>query len=91
MADIYEHVFIDSVDPILIEDLDGIIFDMNKQAELSYGWARNELIGKPIKIIVPSERHSQADELLTRSKSGHEVRNVEGLRETKKGATIIIL
>ena len=91
MADIYEHVFIDSVDPILIEDFDGIVLDMNKQAELSYGWARNELIGKPIKIIVPSERHSQADELLARSKSGHEVRNVEGLRETKNGILVPVL
>jgi len=45
MADPYERVFMDSVDPILIEDLDGNVLDMNKQAELSYGWARNELVG----------------------------------------------
>ena len=49
MGDHYARVFMDSIDPILIEDLDGIVVDMNKQAELSYGWARNELIGKPIK------------------------------------------
>ena len=91
MVDHYERVFLDSVDPILIEDLDGIVFDMNKQAELTYGWTRNELIGKPIKAIVPSERQSQADELLELCKSGHEVRNVEGLRKTKNGIIVPVL
>ena len=71
MADPYERVFMDSIDPILIEDLDGNVLDMNKQAERTYGWARNALIGKPIKTIVPSERHVQADELLVRCKSGN--------------------
>jgi len=51
MIDTYERVFMDSIDPILIEDLDGIIFDMNMQAELSYGWTKNELVGKPHLII----------------------------------------
>ena len=91
MTNPYERVFMDSVDPILIEDFDGIVFDMNMQAELSYGWTKNELIGKSIKTIVPSERHPQADELLALCKSGHEVRNVEGLRETKNGILVPVL
>jgi len=91
MADPYKRVFMDSIDPILIEDLDGIVVDLNKQAELSYDWARNELIGKPIKTIVTRERYSRADELLTRCKSGDEVRNVEGLRETKDVRIVPVL
>jgi len=91
MADPYERVFMDSIDPILIEDFDGNVVDMNKQAERTYGWAPDELIGKPIKTIVPIERHAQADELLVRCKSGDEVRNVEGLRQTKDGQIVPVL
>ena len=59
-------VFLDASDPILIEDLDGLVIDMNRASETAYGWSREEFIGQPIKRIVPSERHAQADELLER-------------------------
>jgi len=84
-------VFMDAADPILIEDLNGVVIDMNAEAELSYGWSRDELIGKPIKTIVPPDRHGQADELLERCKAGDDVRNIEGLRQTKDGGVIPVL
>ena len=84
-------VFMDGADPILIEDLTGNIIDLNKEAERAYGWTREELLGKPIKTIVPAERHQQADELLSRCKLEEEVRNVEGLRRTKAGDVFPVL
>jgi len=86
-----EVVFRDATDPILIEDLDGIVIDMNEQAVRTYGFARDELIGQPIKTIVPPDRHSQADELLGRCRAGEDVRNVEGVRMTKAGDQIPVL
>lgn len=76
-------VFMDSADPILIENLDGIVIDMNDEAVRSYGFSREELVGKPIKTLVPPERYIQADELLARCLAGEDVRNVEGLRWTR--------
>ena len=84
-------VFMDSVDPILIEDLDGNVIDLNRAAEETYGWSRGQLLGRPIKTIVPPERHAQADELLSRCKAGEEVRNIEGLRWTIDGEIIPVL
>ncbi|MDD9303941.1 MAG: PAS domain S-box protein [Desulfobacter sp.] len=84
-------VFMDATDPILIEDLHGIVVDMNLEAERSYGWSRKELIGKPIKTIVPFDRHKQADELLERCREGKGVRNVEGLRWDKSKTIIPVL
>ena len=78
-------VFMDSADPILIEDLDGYVIDMNHEAERAYGWTRERLIGKPILVIVPVERHEQAMDLLRRCKAGEDVRNVDGQRQTKSG------
>ena len=40
-------VFRDATDPILIEDLDGIVIDLNEQAVRTYGFAREDLIGQP--------------------------------------------
>ena len=84
-------VFMDAADPILIEDLDGTVVEMNDEAELSYGWTREELVGTPIKTIVPPDRHDQADDLLRRCKAGDDVRNVEGLRLTKDGRIVPVL
>jgi PAS domain S-box-containing protein len=69
-------VFTQAVDPILIEDVAGIVVDLNEEAVRSYGWSREELIGNPIKTLVPPERHDQADDLLARCKAGNEVRNI---------------
>ena len=81
----------DAADPILIEDLDGTVVEMNDEAERSYGWTREELVGTPIKTIVPPDRHDQADDLLRRCKAGDDVRNVEGLRLTKDGRIVPVL
>ena len=84
-------VFRDGSDPILIENLDGIVIDLNREAERAYGWSREELIGEPIQTLVPPDRHQQASKLLHRCRSGEEVRNVEGLRVTKGGEVIPVL
>ena len=84
-------VFMDAADPILIEDLDGRVVEMNQEAERSYGWSRDSLIGKPILVIVPIERHDQARDLLVKVKSGEAVRNVEGLRQSKDGGIRSVL
>ena len=84
-------VFMDAADPIIIEDLDGKVIEMNDEAERSYGWSRDELLGQHINTIVPPDRHHQAQELLERCKMGGEVRNVEGLRWIRDGKTIPVL
>lgn len=84
-------VFRDAADPILLEDLDGVICDLNSAAVRLYGWSRDELVGRPITTIVPESRHRQADELLSRCKAAEEVRNVEGLRITKDGIELPVL
>ncbi|RLF26635.1 MAG: hypothetical protein DRN14_06535, partial [Thermoplasmata archaeon] len=78
-------VFMDATDPILVEDLQGHVIDLNREAERVYQWSRDELVGSPVKRIVPPERHAQADDLLHRCRKGEEVRNVQGLRVSKDG------
>jgi two-component system cell cycle sensor histidine kinase/response regulator CckA len=84
-------VFMDAADPIVIEDLDGTIIDMNTEAEQTYGWSREELVGKTIHTLVPKESLDLAFKLRELSKRGEGVRNIEGLRRTKSGEIIPIL
>ena len=84
-------VFMDAADPIIIEDLDGIIVEMNAEAENAYGWSREELIGHSITKIVPPERHDQAQDILGRCLTGEEVRNIEGIRWNKSGERLDVL
>ena len=81
----------DATDPILIENLDGLVIDMNVEAERAYGWSRVDLLDQPICMIVPEERHDQANELLAQCRRGEDVRNVEGLRWNKQGDVIPVL
>ncbi len=90
-ARLLSRVFEDAADSIIIEDLNGAVMSANRAAEREYGWSRDEMIGQPIKIIVPESGHALADEMLLRCKSGEEVRDVEGVRVTRGGREIPVL
>ncbi|MFO7706700.1 MAG: PAS domain S-box protein [Desulfobacterales bacterium] len=78
-------VFWDAADAILIEDLSGTIVEMNREAEKSYGWSRDELIGKSVKTLLLPERYQVAWQLRQNCLDGREVRNWEGFRVDKYG------
>jgi len=88
---VLSRVFMDAADPILIENLDGRIIDMNREAERAYGWHRSELIGKSFLSIIPPERHGKANQLRQWCRNGDEVRDWEGQREDKFGRVFPVL
>jgi PAS domain S-box-containing protein len=81
-------VFMSVSDPILIEDLDGNVLEMNDEAVRAYGWDRHELIGRSLKTILPLELHAFSDTLLRHCREGREISNLEGERLTRDGRTI---
>ena len=87
----WSRVFMDAADPIVIEDMSGIIIDMNREAEKEYGWQRGELIGKSIRSLIPRDSYPWADRLRERCRSREEVRNWEGLRQDQKGRIFAVL
>lgn len=84
-------VFLDGADPIVMEDLNGSIVDLNTEAEHFYGWTREELTGRPINTLVPPNQRVLANALLEQCKTGGSVRNVKGLRQTKTGELVPVL
>ncbi len=84
-------VFMESIDPIFVRDLEGNVIDLNKAAEETYGWRREELIGKPIKTIVSPSRHDVMGDWHERCKRGEKVENVDALHRKKSGEVIPVL
>jgi len=79
-------LFRDAFDPIVIEDMDGMVIDLNTAAELCYGWSRQALVGQSADVLAPSEHRDRVRKLLERCKRGKDVRNIQETRQHKSGA-----
>ena len=69
-------VFKDGGDPVFIVNLQGDILDLNDEAIRAYGYAREGLMGKPLRNIISPARRIEVDTLLNRCRDGEAIRNV---------------
>ncbi len=79
-----------SVDAIIGKTLDGIIKSWNKSAERLYGYSAEEVIGRPISILVPPDRPEEIPNILSRLRRGESVEHFETKRVKKNGEVIDI-
>ncbi|MBI1375857.1 MAG: response regulator [Phycisphaera sp.] len=77
---------IDTTDaPVFRKTLDGTILSWNRGAELQYGYKADEVIGQPVTILIPPERHDEFDEIMACIRRGESVVNHETVRVRKDG------
>jgi hypothetical protein len=74
-----------SEDAIISKNLDGTIASWNRGAERIYGYTPEEIIGKHISILAPSDRKDEIPEILRRIVLGENVDHFESIRVTKNG------
>jgi PAS domain S-box-containing protein len=74
-----------SEDAIIGKGLDGIITSWNKGAERVYGYTPEEVVGKHISILAPSDRPDEIPEILKKIARGESVEHYESVRVTKDG------
>lgn len=79
-----------SDDPIIGQDLDGIITSWNQGAERLFGYPAGTTIGQSIGLIIPPDRQHEDPEFLTRIKRGENVRRFETVRVDKNGLELEI-
>jgi PAS domain S-box-containing protein len=79
-----------SNDSIITENLEGIISSWNKSAERLFGYTVEEVIGKPIKILIPPERRDEEPTILARVRRGERIDVYETVRQHKDGSLIDI-
>jgi PAS domain S-box-containing protein len=79
-----------SDDAIVTKDLNGIIVTWNKGAERLFGYTADEVIGKPVNILIPPERDDEEPTILERIRRGKRVDHYETVRRRKDGSLIDI-
>jgi PAS domain S-box-containing protein len=75
-------------DAIVSKNLDGVITSWNRGAEHIFGYLAEEVIGKPITVLIPPERHHEEDVILERIRRGERVHHFETVRRRKDGDLI---
>jgi PAS domain S-box-containing protein len=73
---------------IVTESLDGIVTTWNKAAEVLFGYAAEEMIGRPATILAPPERIGEEAELLEHVRRGSSVNEFETFRRRKDGSEL---
>jgi PAS domain S-box-containing protein len=79
-----------SDDAIVSKSLNGIITSWNKGAERIFGYRSEEIVGKPIIVLIPPERHAEEPTILERIRRGERVDHYETVRQRKQGELIDI-
>jgi PAS domain S-box-containing protein len=79
-----------SEDAVLTKDLNGLITSWNHGARRLFGYAAEEVIGKPVTILIPAERHNEEPTMLARIRRGERIDHYETVRQRKDGSTVDI-
>jgi PAS domain S-box-containing protein len=79
-----------SDDAIISKDLNGVIMTWNRGAERIFGYTAEEVIGKPVTILMPPDRLDEEPGILARIRSGQSVDHYETVRRRKDGSLLNI-
>ena len=84
LAAIVESTF----DAVTATDLDGIVTDWNISSERLFGYSAQEMIGKPISVVVPDDRRHELTQRFEDIRRGRRPSNIETVRRRKDGSAI---
>jgi PAS domain S-box-containing protein len=79
-----------SDDAIVSKSLEGVILSWNRGAERIFGYRAEEVIGRPIHILIPPERIAEEPHILERLKRGDRIDHYETVRVAKDGRRVDI-
>jgi PAS domain S-box-containing protein len=77
-----------SDDAIIGKTLDGIITSWNRGAQQIYGYSVEEIVGKPISVLAPTDRYDEIPSILDKVRRGAPVNHYETVRLNKDGERI---
>jgi PAS domain S-box-containing protein len=79
-----------SDDAIVSKDLNGIITSWNIGAERMFGYLADEVIGKPVTILIPQDLLKEEETIIDRVRRGQRIDHYETVRRRKHGSLIDI-
>jgi PAS domain S-box-containing protein len=77
-----------SDDAIISKNLDSIITTWNKGAENIFGYTEKEAVGKHISLLLPQDRLSEEDVIISKIKAGEKVDHFQTVRLRKDGTEL---
>ena len=75
---------------IIAKNLDGTIVAWNPAAEQLYGYSAEEVMGRPIDVIIPPDRPNEMRDILDRLGAGERIDHFQTVRQHKDGTLIDI-
>jgi len=75
-------------DAVISKDLDGTITSWNRGAQEIFGYTAEEVVSKPIAILIPDDRLDEEPTILARIHSGERIDHYETVRRRKDGSVI---
>jgi PAS domain S-box-containing protein len=81
-------VIASSDDSIISMTLEGVVLSWNRGAELMYGYAPGEMIGRTTAILIPDNRLDEEPAILRRIRAGERIEHFETIRRRKDGALL---
>lgn len=86
----YSAIIQSSDDAIVAKDLDGTISEWNRGAERLFGYTAEEAVGRPVAMLVPSDRADEEPDILARIRRGERIDHFETIRRRKDGSLVEI-
>jgi len=77
-----------SDDAIIGKTVDGIVTEWNRGAQTIFGYRADEMIGKPISLLLPPGLEGEEDDILKRVRRGERIDHFETRRRRKDGVVI---
>ncbi|HEU6449152.1 MAG TPA: PAS domain S-box protein [Verrucomicrobiae bacterium] len=79
-----------SDDAIIGKTMDGIVTSWNHGAEMIFGYSSEEMVGKPISLLIPDDRKDDEPLILAKIRKGESLDHYETVRRRKDGKLIDI-
>ena len=77
-------------DAVISKSLEGVILSWNKGAERVFGYTADEVVGKPVTILIPEDHLNEEPAILARLRAGERIEHYETIRQRKDGTLIEI-
>lgn len=79
-----------SDDAIISKRLDGTITSWNAAAERLFGYTSEEIVGRPLLVLIPEDRRAEEEHIVGRIRNGERIEHFETIRQHKNGDLIDI-
>ena len=77
-----------SDDAIISKSLDSVVTSWNAGAQAMFGYSAEEMLGRPITVLLPPDRLNEEELILQRLRAGEKVDHFETLRIRKDGRAV---